>query len=146
MPMKIADISKRYGIPERSLYRWMDEHPNLAARDPDSMLGHPFPQPVGKEGRANVWDEEEVSKWWGDNCKTLGRHPVESPTIVMKYDDYRRAWETAPERWTDDKGVEHVEDHMLKVEYVDQSKVQTQGDVRLTFRSASDAVWFRLRF
>jgi len=79
--MRLPDILKRHKVPRSSLYRWMEKHPNLSEASPDSLLGHSFPQPT-KINNVNEWDKDEVERWFTDNAKTIGRHPV---SFIMPY-------------------------------------------------------------
>ena len=142
--MKLPEIIETLAVPRRTIYSWMDKHPNVSEQDDKSLLGHPFPKPTHKEGRENVWDDATVHRWWDDNCKTVGRHPLEPAWFDMpmsRYLEVMRAYK--PSRWTDDAtGDERVEDDMLLVQQAEQ---MGHDSIRLTFRNASDAVLFKLK-
>jgi hypothetical protein len=145
-PMKLPEILDKLRVPRRTLYNWMERHPNLPAQDTKSLLGHPFPKPAHKVGRDNVWDAAAVMSWWDANAKTVGRHPEESPTFVMQWDQFRKAMQREPERWTteeDGETVEHVEDDMAMVQRFERISAK---EVRLHFRDSTDAVLFRLKY
>jgi len=144
--MKLPEILEKLGVPRRTLYSWMERHPNVKQADPNSPLGHPFPKPTHKEGRDNVWDDEAVEAWWQVNRPTIGRHPTERPVVIMPFASFRKAWETPPsvETYIDNDGKEQtiVEDHMRMV----RDYRTHMDDVRITFDSIEDAIWFKLRF
>lgn len=139
--MVIAEIMTLTGASKPSVYRWMEKHPTLTMADPDSLLGHPFPKPVRKEGRTVHWDDDQVQQWWEANGTTVGRHPEDSPTIVMSWESFRRAMQIAP-KLTPEDGVEVAHDHMDMV----QQFQRRDDEVKLWFRNVSDAVLFKLTY
>lgn len=139
--MVIAEILELTGASKPSIYRWMDKHPTLAMADPDSLLGHSFPKPVRKEGRTVHWDDDEVRQWWEANGNTVGRHPEDTPTIVMSSESFRRAMQIAPKMIEVD-GEEVVDDHMDMVQQFERR----DDEVKVGFRNISDAVLFKLTY
>lgn len=141
--MKVSDVLSLTGATKRSIYRWMESHPSVAVEDTRSLLGHPFPKPISKEGREVVWDESAVHAWWNDNAATLGRHPVETPTGTMPWTSFRKVMLSEPRSVENDSNGEMavVSDDMDLVQ-----RFERQGDqVRLWFRNVGDAVYFKLK-
>jgi predicted DNA-binding transcriptional regulator AlpA len=144
--MKLPEILDKLKVPRRTLYNWMERHPNLPEKDTKSLLGHPFPKPTNKVGRDNIWDDAAVMSWWDANAKTVGRHPEESPTFVMEWDQLRDAMQRPPKRWTtEQKGetIHHVDDDMAMVQRYERLNA---NEVRLHFRDSTEAVLFRLKY
>ena len=140
--MKLLEIMARLRVPRRTIYSWMEKHPNVSQQDDKSLLGHPFPKPTHKDGRDNVWDNAAVNGWWTDNAKTVGRHPVVGTTIIMPWKRYREAMQVPPRIITSENGDEIIEDDIALIE---DASVRF-GDVRLRFRSADDAILFKLKY
>lgn len=141
---KIADLIRECATGRTTIYRWMEKHPTLDIADPASPLGHPFPKPVGKEGREVLWDASEVSAWWSANSETVGRE-ARNPTFLMPWTSYRKAMKDA-KRVTkrDEKTGEEivVSDDLEMVQ-----RYERQGEqVRLWFRDVNDAVYFKLKY
>lgn len=140
--MRLNDILALTGASKKSIYRWMDAHPTITIPDPDSLLGHPFPRPVNRAGRAMVWDADAVSAWWRENAGTVGRHPEEAAVIEIGYRSFRRATLMPPARFSNDDGSVAVEDDLATIR-----KVEMNGDkVRIWFRAVSDAVLFKVKY
>lgn len=141
--MKISEVLTLTGATKRSVYRWMEGHPSIAVEDTRSLLGHPFPRPMSKDGREVIWDESAVHAWWNDNAATLGRHPAETPTTTMPWTSFRKVMLSEPQCEEKDSsgGVAFLRDDMELVQ-----RFERQGDqVRLWFRSVGDAVYFKLK-
>lgn len=140
--MKIADILALTGANKASIYRWMEKHPDAAKPHRDTLLGHPFPRPIGKEGREVIWNEEAVHQWWGANQTVVGRNPSDRILTIMPWESLRSAMLETPESYRTEDGHEEVNDDMRLVkgwEWVNDH------EVRVWFRNATDAVFFKLK-
>ena len=141
--MKISEVLTLTDATKRTVYRWMEGHPSIPVEDKRSLLGHPFPRPMSKDGREVIWDESAVHAWWNDNAATLGRHPVETPTTTMPWISFRKAMLSEPQCEENDSSGDAAffRDDMELVQ-----RFERQGDqVRLWFRSVGDAVYFKLK-
>lgn len=140
--MKLRDILALTGASKKSIYRWMEAHPTISVPDPDSLLGHAFPRPADRDGRAMVWDAEAVSAWWRQNGGTIGRHPEDAAVIEIGYRSFRRATLMQPVTFENDDGSAAVEDDIASIR-----KFEVHGDkVRIWFGSVGDAVMFKLKY
>lgn len=140
--MKLKDLLSLTGASKKSIYRWMESHPTIDCPDPDSLLGHPFPRPVERDGRAMVWDAEAVNAWWRQNAGTIGRHPEDAAVIEMGFRSFRRASLKEPKRFQNDDGSVTIEDDIALIR-----KLEVHGDtVRLWFHSVGDAVMFKVKY
>jgi predicted DNA-binding transcriptional regulator AlpA len=141
--MRLSEILELTGAAKKTLYRWMEKHPTIDTPDPNSMLGHPFPRPVGNQGRAVVWDKEAVTAWWAINSTTVGRHPENAEMTTMPWTKYRAATREPIETMIDEMGREIVLVDDLEL----VQRFEREGDeVRLWFRNVSDAVFFKLKY
>lgn len=142
--MRLADILELTGAAKKTLYRWMEKHPTIGTADPDSLLGHPFPRPTGNAGRAVLWDERAVHVWWEANSTTVGRHPENAEVTTMSWEKFRIAMQVEPETKIDESTGERIviDDHMEPIQ-----RFERHGDeVRIWFRTVSDAVFFKLSY
>ena len=141
--MKVGEILALTGATKMTIYRWMERHPNVAVKDENTALGHPFPKPARKDGREVIWDEAAVREWWDANSAFVGRHSEEKASIVMPWSSLRNAMLVQPRSEIDDDTGEAriVEDDMGLVQ-----RYEKQGDqARLWFSNVSDAVLFKLK-
>ena len=143
--MKIADVLKLTNVSNSTLYRWMEKHPTMESPLGDRWTGRPFPRPKKKkkEGRVVVWDEKEVLEWWDANASTISKHPNESPSILMDYQDYRTALDCKKEKRFDEELDRFVYEDDFRLIW----RTEFEGDdVRLWFRHKTDQIKFMLRF
>ena len=141
--MKLEDIIFKIDVPKRTLYRWMEKHPNVSIKDTNSLLGHPFPAAIGRKGKEKIWDAATVDAWWHANARSVGRHPLESSDLTLALD----LWGSLTpgiefNRRTNEDGFETIDTdwYMIKT-------VEIKGSVvRVTFRSAVDAMKFKLKY
>jgi len=138
----------------------MEKHPNLSEASPDSLLGHSFPQPT-KINNVNEWDEDEVERWFTDNAKTIGRHPV---SFMLPYSAFLHFLATRKvevikveqEPRGKGKGKEELGFEMRRFDDLDMVKSWERTDedgtpdgegmwVKIICKDAEDAVLFKLK-
>lgn len=143
--MKIAEIAMLTEAKPRTIYRWMDHHPSVPNPQADSLLGHPFPKPIGKEGREVIWDEAGVHAWWEANRSWLGRHPQEGESTVVSDNGFLTAMSEQVEEYIPDPTTNSLlpVHPLAKIEAVERI---APGKLRVTFRTVADAVEFKLRW
>ncbi len=123
-----ATILERLSVSQATLYR-------LMKREKD-----PFPASELDNGRV-IWSVDEVEKW-------LERQPNHKKvstrsTIKLSWDEVRQAMLDKPQKSELDDGSTAVFDPMASVS---EFKRLSDGQVRLIFDDANDAVHFKLRY
>jgi predicted DNA-binding transcriptional regulator AlpA len=141
--LKIAEIMKLTKASKPTIYRWMERHPKIVDGDTNSLLGHPFPKPIKKEGRVVLWDEPTVRAWWQANASTVRRHSTEKPSVVLPWRSFREVWLTLPVTSPNTEAEDDQADDDLEL----IQRFERQGDdVQVWFSTLSDAVKFKLRY
>lgn len=151
--MKMKEVLQLLGVTYVSLHRYMKNHPKLGFRDTGTFTGHPFPQPIHKEGRELVWDDDQVNRWVEDNAKYVGKRALRGVRIKMPYIAMRMAMRNAEIPELDVPSDDNANDEESWI-IARQSDHMTQfkilgfdgDDYDLEFDSVDEAIMFKLKY
>lgn len=117
--MKTAELMCLVGVSKATIYRWMEKHPSAKTRSSISLLGHPFPRPIEKDGVEVIWDGDAVEAWFSANKEIVGRHPIRNMTIPKNifFNHFH------PEIWDEMKSMQKNDDNTMEVVFFSASSV-----------------------